>query len=305
MDTDFEAALRRPSAMMYVLLIALFLLVAVAGFFFVNRPQLLIIEAALPEDFPTQGFSHSTFESLLHRFVDDAGRVDYDRWHNDAAALSGLDSYLAAVAAHSPVNSPARFTKKSDQLAYWLYAYNAYVVRNVLEHWPLDSVTHLKAPLEIVTGFGFFWQQRFLFGGEAMSLYSVENDVIRSTYRDPRIHFVLNCASESCPIMRPDLPTGSELEPFLASATIAFISDRKNVAIEHEQRRIILSDIFKWYKKDFVNDLRRQGLPSDGGLIEYLLSAAPEAMVADLTAARDYEIEFSDYDWSINDTETN
>lgn len=290
--------------MMYLLLIAGILLAAAAVFFIANRPQLVTIDASVPADFPTEGFSHTTFESLLHAYVDDEGRVEYERWHSNEDHLRQLDGYLAAVAAYSPVNAPARFVKKSDQLAYWLYAYNAYVVRNVLSHWPLESVTHLKAPFEVTKGFGFFWRQRFLFGGEAMSLYAVENDVIRATFRDPRIHFVLNCASESCPVMRPDLPAGDDLEPFLASATIEFISDRKNVAIDHENRRIILSDIFKWYEKDFVNDLRRQGLPSEGGLIEYLLSAAPESMANDLTSARDYTIEFADYDWSINNSDS-
>ncbi len=287
----------------YSFLVAVFLVLAVAVFFVVNRPRLIVIEAELPQHFPTAGFSHQEFESLLQRFVDDEGHVDYENWHQDAAAMGLLDSYLAAVAAYSPVNSPSRFERKSDQLAYWLYAYNAYVIRNVLSHWPLESVTDLKAPFEVVTGFGFFWQQRFLFGGEAKSLYSVENSVIRSTFRDPRIHFVLNCASESCPVMRPNLPTGDDLEPFLESATAAFISDRSNVLIDHERRRVVLSDIFKWYEKDFLNDLRRQGLPSDAGLIGYLQSAAPKSMADELAAASDYEIEFPGYDWSINSSQ--
>jgi len=286
------------------MLVAVFLILMVAAFFVINRPQLIVIEAELPDDFPSAGFSHQEFESLLQRFVDDEGHIDYESWHQDATALGLLDSYLAAVAAFSPVTSPSRFERQSDQLAYWLYAYNAYVIRNVLKHWPLESVTDLKAPFEVVTGFGFFWQQRFLFGGEAKSLYSVENSVIRSTFRDPRIHFVLNCASESCPVMRPNLPTGDDLEPFLESATAAFISDRSNVRIDHERRRVVLSDIFKWYEKDFLNDLRRQGLPADAGLIAYLQSAAPKAMADELAAASDYEIEFPGYDWSINSSET-
>lgn len=288
--------------MTYLLLFSAVLVAAAIVFFIVNRPQLIEIDATVPSDFPAEGFSHATFEALLRTYVDAEGRIDYERWHANEDHLGQLDSYLAAVAAYSPVNSPDRFAKKSDELAYWMYAYNAYVLRNVLSHWPLESVTNLKAPLEVTTGFGFFWRQRFLFGGEAMSLYAIENDVIRNTYRDPRIHFVLNCASESCPIMRPDLPAGDGLEPFLASATINFIGDQENVAIDHDNRRIILSDIFKWYEKDFLNDLRRQGLPSEGGLIAYLQSAAPERMLGDLAAAKEYDIEFAGYDWSINNS---
>ena len=291
--------------MTYFLPFLLLLFSAIGVFFVVNRPQLITIDARLSSDFPSDGFSHAGFEFLLQTYVDNEGRIDYARWHNDDDDLHELDVYLAAVAAFSPTNSPARFARQSDRLAYWLYSYNAYVIRHVLSHWPLDSVTSLKAPLEVAKGFGFFWRQRFLFGGEAMSLYAVENRIIRKTFRDPRIHFVLNCASESCPVMRPSLPTGAELEPFLASAANEFLSESRNVAIDHDRRRIVLSDIFKWYEKDFVNDLRNKGLPSDGGLIDYLLNEAPESMLGDLAVARDYEIEFTNFDWSINSSDEN
>lgn len=289
--------------MTYVLISAAVLVVAIATFWVVNRPQLILIEAQIPDDFPVGSFSHETFELLLKEYVDADGRVDYERWHQSNENRGRLDSYLAAVSAYSPTNSPERFSKKSDELAYWLYAYNAYVVRSVLSHWPLDSVTRLRAPVEVVKGFGFFWRQRFLFGGDAKSLYAVENRVIRTTYRDPRIHFVLNCASESCPVLRPELPTGDDLESLLAIATIDFVSDEKNVRIDHSNHRIILSDIFKWYEKDFVNDLRRRGLPSERGLIEYLITVAPEAMAAELRAAKDFGVEFDDYDWTINNSD--
>jgi hypothetical protein len=67
--------------------------------------QVQEIKAALPPDFPPQGFSHRAFEDLLQRFVVDR-RVDYAAWHADARAVAQLDGYLAAVAAYSPDNAP-------------------------------------------------------------------------------------------------------------------------------------------------------------------------------------------------------
>ena len=120
--------------MLYVLLFVLFLFAAAAIFFTANRPQLTVIEGVIPGDFPADRFSHAMFETLLHSYVDSNGDVDYERWHKNEDDLRQLNSYLAAVAAYSPVNTPSRFPKRSDQLAYWLYAYNAYVVRVVLSH---------------------------------------------------------------------------------------------------------------------------------------------------------------------------
>jgi len=279
--------------------------ILVVAVLLLNRPRLMTIDGAVPERFPPGGFSHQTFENLLHRYVDELGNVDYGRWQENQSDLQGLNSYLAAVSRFSPESTPERFASRQDELAYWLYAYNAYVIWSVLDNWPLKSVTDVKAPIEVVKGFGFFYHQRYLFGSKPYSLLTVENQKIRATYKDARIHFVLNCASESCPVLRPELPSGNDLEPFLVQATFEFINDPKNVAIDHKNERIILSDIFKWYEKDFVNDLRRQGLPSEGGLVEYLISVAPDAMTGDITAARDYSIEFSDYDWSLNNSTAN
>lgn len=276
-------------------------LVSVAFVYVLNRPQLTTIDAAIPQDFPDDSFSHEVFEQLLQTYVDDDGHVDYELWHNSSDSMRALSSYLAAVARFSPENSPDRFKSRHDSLAYWLYAYNASVIKSILDRWPLESVTDMKAPIEFVKGFGFFYRQRFVFGEKAYSLYAVENDKIRDTYRDARIHFVLNCGSESCPVLRPDLPTGDELEPFLQQAAIEFVGEDRNVHIDHANGQIVLSDIFKWFKNDFMNDLRHRGLPSERGLIDYIASIAPEPLRIEIERSADYKIVFHKYDWSINE----
>ncbi len=278
------------------------LVIVVIGASLLIRPEPLKVDAILPAGFPAEGFSHQVFEGLLRRYVDGTGHVDYDAWHRNSEARRQLDEYLAAIDAYSPESDPARFASEQDGLAYWMYAYNAFVIKAVLQRWPLDSVTDIKAPVEFVKGLGFFYRQRFIAGGSAYSLYEIENEKIRRSYRDPRVHFILNCGSDSCPILRPDLPTGRALEPFLQQAAVDFVSEPRNVRIDHESRQIILSEIFKWYRRDFVSHLASRGIPSDRGVIDYVASVAPEALRAEIKKAIDYEIVFDDYDWSINDT---
>jgi hypothetical protein len=85
----------------------------VATFFAVNRPRKIIIDAPVAADFPEQGFSHASFESLLREYVTPEGDVDYARWLASDASLSALDSYLAAVSRFSPENAPERFPTRS------------------------------------------------------------------------------------------------------------------------------------------------------------------------------------------------
>jgi hypothetical protein len=260
----------------------------------------VVIDAELPANFPAEGFSHSSFEELLQTYVDADGRMDYARWHQNPASVQMLETYLAAVSKFSPDNALYRFPDRSDELAYWMYGYNAYVIKAVLDRWPLDSVTDVKAPLEAVTGLGFFYQLRFSFGGEFFSLLSVENNKIRKQFKDPRIHFVLNCASESCPVARPGLPVGEDLERLLGLAASEFINDPQNVDVDHDEQVVHLSRIFKWYKSDFVSDVRPGGKPIENGLLSYVSQYAVGDLSNDVARAGDYSIVFRNYDWDLN-----
>ena len=261
--------------------------------------QVNSVTAQLPKDFPQQSFSHQAFEDLLQRFVVN-NRVDYDAWHADPQAIAQLNSYLAAVAAYSPDNAPERFRNKNDGKAYWLHIYNALVIKAVLDHWPLASVNDVKAPLEIVQGYGFFYRLGFIVGGQTLNLYDIEKEKVLKQWSDPRAHFVLNCASASCPVIRPSLPTGDALEPHLLKATQEFISDPHNVNINHQAKQLHLSRIFDWYQADFINDLRRRSVPAPNGIVDYLIDAAPAALKPELQKSIAYKINYVDYDWALN-----
>ncbi len=63
----------------------------------------------------------------------------------------------------------------------------------------------------------------------------------------------------------------------------------------------MLSDIFKWFENDFINDLRHRDLPSERGLIDYIASIAPEPLRLEIKRSAEYKIVFHEYDWSINE----
>ena len=286
--------------MQYLVAFLVLVGLAAAVLFVVNRPQLVVIDAPIPADFPADGFSHRTFERLLSRFVNAAGDVDYASWQSSAESLAELEGYLAAVSFYSPESTPGRFENRNAELAYWMYAYNAYVIKSVLDHWPIESVTDVKAPLEAIKGLGFFYRLRYSFGGDYLSLMTVENQKIRQRYQDPRIHFVLSCASESCPIVRPDLPYDDDLDELLTAAAVDFVANPANVAVDHEGRQIVMSRIFKWYKRDFVNFSRLHGLPGSTSAVDYVRKIAPQPLANELARAEDYDVIYRDYDWSLN-----
>ena len=268
---------------------------------YVIRPVVLRVPDRLPPGFPDAGFDHTPFEVLLTRFVDAGGQVDYATWAADLDARAALDAYLGAVARFSPTRTPKRFPDESDRLAYWLYAYNACVLKGVLEHWPLKSVRDVEAPLNVVAGLGFFGKLNFVLGGETMSLHHLEQGVVRKRFSDPRIHFVLNCASGGCPVLRPELPTGDALEPSLARAARDFVADSANVLVDHEAKVLRLSQIFDWYRSDFDAELTRRGLPpATRTLAAYVHLVSGGERRVELERALTYRIEFLPYEWDLN-----
>ncbi len=288
--------------MLAILLIIfpLFALLLFGIFKWFTRARINRVDAPLPDHFPDDGFDHQSFQKLLDQFVNDIGLIDYARWHEDEAACTGLSRYIAAVQCYSPENAPERFPAPMDSLSYWINAYNALVIGQVLKYWPLKSVTDIKLPLETAQGMSFFYFHKHIVGGQVMSLFTLEQDKLIKAKADPRMHFLLNCASGSCPIMRPVGGTAEEMETLLSEAAADFVADTSNLLIEHGTGTIILSSIFKWYMSDFTHVAPEPNSPREKRLIAYLSTVAREPLKGDLRRAVKYKLIFTPFNWDIN-----
>lgn len=269
--------------------------------------------AALPAcstiTFPATGpvpaaaaFSYDELNATLERFVDADGRVDYAGLQQDAA---GLHRYLRRVAAHSPESDPALFPTEPDRLAYWINAYNAAALATVLAHYPIASVTDVRPPWLLFflrRKSGFFAFQRLRYGHRALSLYRLENTIVRKRFSEPRVHFALNCASLGCPHLPRRAFTAEHLDAELDRETRTFVGEPRNVRIDDTGRSIWLSEIFDWYENDFVEWYRAQFPERTAGLIAYIGLYLPEPQAARLRrVAPAYRIRFTPYDWRLND----
>ncbi len=240
-------------------------------------------------------FSHEEFARVLARFVDADGRVDYAGLQRERGAL---DRYYALIAACSPDATPALFPTRADRLAYWLNAYNATVLRTVLEYYPVASVADI--PPWLPSKFGFFYLQLLTYGGTRSNLYDLEQRVVRGRFHEPRVHFALNCASAGCPRLPREPFTGAALDAQLDRETRRFLAEPRNVRIDHAARVVHLSAIFDWYADDFTTWPPLAARPH-ATLLDYVALYSPPDRATDLTRAAAYEIRFLPYDWSLND----
>ncbi len=237
----------------------------------------------------SQLYSAEPFFQLVEKYSNDNGDIDYDAWKAAPQDLAALDSQVAMLAAISPDNAPKQFPDKSAQRSYWINTYNTLVLHGVLEYWPLESVRDVQISFisRIVPRKGFFYDRKVIVGGRETNLYRLEKEVLRNQ-KDPRLHFAFNCASSSCPILRPWEWTDEQLD----QAGRDFVNTPANVRMEGHT--IYLSSIFKWYRKDFPD-----------AILPYLQQFAEPTLQAQLqTAMNDaYRINHVTYDWSVNDAD--
>lgn len=232
------------------------------------------------------GFSYEDWSLLLDGVVTDEGKVDYllVRERRDL-----LDRFLARLAEASPENRPDLFPDDPARLAYWINAYNAFTLHAVLDEYPLSSVW--KTPE------GRFFQRRgHVAGGREVSLDDVEHEILRTEFAEPRIHFAINCGANGCPPLRPRAYEPEALEETLRQAAVIFLRQPGNFRVDHDERRVWVSRLFKMYAGDFAGrdastaDYRRHVL----AFVARHTGLEPEAIA-------DYEVHYNTYDWGLND----
>lgn len=232
-------------------------------------------------------YSNDAFLDLVSSYTNADGKVDYQAWKDSPEDLAALDRQVELLARVSPVSDPGQFPDRAAQRSYWINTYNTLVLHAVLEYWPLESVQDVRITFtsRVVPGKGFFYDRKVVVGGEETNLYKLEKQVLKSQ-KDPRLHFALNCASSSCPVLRPWDWTEEQLD----SAARDFINDPGNVSVR--ENVVYLSRIFKWYRRDFPDDT-----------YAYLQQFAEPSLSDQLERARDdgYPTKYFEYDWGLND----
>jgi Protein of unknown function, DUF547 len=238
-------------------------------------------QVALTESYEaTQGeatFDHSTFDGLVSTYVDDAGYVDYEGL---AADTSALDAYIASLA-----DAPFDALGRDAKLGLLINAYNAFTLRLILDHYPVDSIKDIPSAER--------WEAvRWNVAGGTWSLDQIEHQLIRGNFREPRIHFALVCAAVGCPPLRNEAYVGERIDEQLESQTVYTHSHDRWLRYEPGADTIGLTSLYDWYGGDFVQV---------AGSVLAFVARYDEDLARELAAGHEPKIRFLDYDWSLNE----
>jgi Protein of unknown function, DUF547 len=248
-------------------------------------PGLAEAASALTAFAPNGGgaFDHAAFNSVLNgAVIPDAegyNRVDYK-------ALKSRSAALKAVLAQMQLAAPSSFSR-TEAKAFWINLYNAKTLDVVLDNYPVASIKKIN-----LGGGGLFgsgpWSAKILsVEGQELSLDDVEHRILRPLFKDPMVHYALNCASYSCPNLSAAAFTAKNTAAQMQANAAAYINHKRGVSVAGAA--ITASKIYSWYGADFGG---KSSLKA-----HWMKFAAPEKAAA-IDAAQ--SVSFG-YDWRLND----
>ncbi len=219
---------------------------------------------------------HAVFDELLAAHVDADGWVDYAGLQRDEAQLN---AYLKDLA-----NAPFDELGRDDKLALLINAYNAFTLKLILEHYPLDSIMEIPEDQR--------WEaQRWNVGGRLWSLNQIEHEQIRPKFVEPRIHFAVVCAAVGCPPLRNEAYDAARLDEQLEDQTAYVHRHGTWFRYDGEANTAHLTKLYQWYADDFQQTF--------DGPLRFAARYSPE-LQADLTGGVTPQVKWLPYDWSLN-----
>ena len=220
---------------------------------------------------------------VLEDYVDGEGLVNYEGLAGPGRA--DLQAFIEAIGNVDPDS----LASDNEKMAFWMNAYNAVVVWQVVEHYPLDSVRDLDRLFGLVAD---FFKQEYRVAGEERTLDNIEHDILRAEYPDARLHWTLVCGAFGCPRLLRRPYVAGDLDPLMTELSFEFLSDPR--ALQIDGSTLYMSSYFNWYGDDFEAET--------GDVVEWALQYAPADKGAWIRDNRDsLRVRFMDYDWTLND----
>ncbi|MCZ6675232.1 MAG: DUF547 domain-containing protein [Verrucomicrobia bacterium] len=249
--------------------------------------------------------SHAAWDQVVKTHVR-GSLVDYRALSADATILDGYLEQLNSVP-RSQVDAWSR----EEQLAFWINAYNAFTVKAILNHYPIESWTFkgLFVPRNSIIQISGVWKKlEWKVAGQSLTLDHIEHGLIRPNFKEPRIHFSIVCASIGCPNLRPEAFTAEKLETQLDEQTRSHLLNvEKGIKLDFEKEKVCVSQLFSWFWEDFVVEppagFQVSGRSDKTRAALYFISHYfKDSRVRDLLKAETTDFDYLSYDWSLNDT---
>ena len=161
--------------------------------------------------------------------------------------------------------------------AFWINAYNLSVIKGIINHYPTTSP--LAHP-------GFFDKTTYYLAGKSITINAIENQMLRTVFKDARFHFVLVCGAKGCPPIINKAYMPDTVETLLNQQTKLALNSNSFIKLNDTEKSFKTSEILKWYKVDFTMNGSSE--------IDFINRFRTEKIPAN------YTLSYFPYDWNLN-----
>jgi hypothetical protein len=241
----------------------------------------------------TQKIDHARWQIILDKYLVESSTKNAKSTNNNRLfnykKISDNDKNKLSDYLHYLQSIDPRQYGKNEQFAYWVNLYNALTIDIVLKNYPVRSIK------EVGDGYSGPWNTKYLLiADQKLSLNNIEHEILRAIWQDSRIHYVINCASISCPDLLPQVLQADALEEQLNRAAKEYINHTR--AISFEDNTIKLSSIFQWFSADF-------GQTQQDLLKHFMLYAQPDLKEKLIEFSNNTSANYQfDYNWKLNES---
>lgn len=228
---------------------------------------------------------HSTWDQFLQSYLlDGNGGVNQVRYGQVSPAdRAKLEGYIRKLE-----QMPVSRLQRAEQKPFWINLYNAVTVKVIIDHYPVKSIRDIDISPGLFSN-GPWGKKLVTVEGQKVTLDDIEHRILRPIWKDPRIHYGVNCASIGCPNLQPVAYTRDNTEDLLDKGAREYINHDRGARIESD--RLVVSSIYSWFEVDFGGN--------DAGVITHLKKYARPKLQEKLKSVN--RIADSGYDWTLND----
>jgi hypothetical protein len=242
---------------------------------------------------------HRPLDQILDLYVRD-GLVYYRALQ---AERSRLDRYASSlnVAAAAFESWP-----REDKMAFWLNAYNAFVLQTVADQYPIRARSAAYPPNSIRQIPGAFEQTRHRAAGRSVTLDAIEKTILPE-FKEPRLYLALGRGALGSGRLRSEAYTGPRIAEQLDAIQKEFVSEQAMLKIDRTSDQMSVTPIVSWHDAEFIAayDKVAAGPYAERSPIERAVIAfiTPHLLPLEreLLRKNEFKVTYHPFDWRLND----
>jgi hypothetical protein len=259
---------------------------------------LVLLSAAMPAAQESAADARrKAFDQILDANVRD-GLVYYRALKLERAKLDGYLNQLAAT-------EPDKLSR-NEQIAFWLNAYNALVLRTVVDHYPIQGRSGDYPAKSIRQISGAFERLPHKVGGRTLTLDQIEQTILPG-FKDPRVYLALGRGAMGSGRLRSEAFNPAELEKQLTEVAHECLSRIECVHIDRGANKMNVSSIFSWREKEFsaaYADKAPAPFVSRSPIERAVLALLEPKLLTtekEVLEKNTFQMAYIPFDWSLND----